>query len=244
MHTSGSTTDSNFKVPELASTVDTTSSNNIIDESESNEINVDLMNTLDTISDTIDNISDTIDNISDTIDDITDHTADADITGSCIGSPPATEDLYTYLENRILAIDPLTTMAHGKLDYHTHLRPKYTPPDKDGGFGKTLYRRPPLTDDGEAEELGLVFFGEICSSVYGTAITAKGNHYAGTADYPKACYSPMTITNNFQTFISANHRHHDCKRYSRLMSIDICTFQQFSKCGFPKPMCWTRGDSH
>lgn len=154
-------------------TVHTASANDTIDDlSDSNEIDVDLTNTYDTTSDIIDNSSDTINDIY----------ATADITGFQTGSPSAIKDLCTFLENRILAIDPLTTMALGKLEYHTHFHPHYTPPDKDGGFGKTLYKRPPPSD----EELGLVFLGEICSSVYGTAITAKGNHYAGTANYPKA----------------------------------------------------------
>jgi len=152
-------------------TVDTTSANNNIDDlSDSNEIDIDLTNTFDTTSDTIDDNTDTV--------------KSTDISRD--GSPFAKEDFCRFLEDRILAIDPLTTMALGKLDYHIHFYPHYTPPDKDGGFGKTLYKRPPPSGDSEAEELGLLFFGEICSSVYGTAISAKGNHYGGTADHPKA----------------------------------------------------------
>jgi hypothetical protein len=42
-----------------------------------------------------------------------------------------------------------------------------------------------ISKDDDADELGLVFFGEICPSAYGTAISAKGNHYAGSAENPK-----------------------------------------------------------
>lgn len=140
-----------------------------VDDFDSNEIDIDLTKG----SETFDNNSETVTN-----------------TDSHTDTPNAKdelESLHTFLEDRILAIDPLTTMAHGKLDYHTHFHPHYTPPDKDGTFGKTLYKRPPPTGDTDSEELGLVFFGEVCSSVYGTAISAKGNHYAGMADFPKAC---------------------------------------------------------
>ena len=58
---------------------------------------------------------------------------------------------------------------------------------KEGSFGKTLYKRTRPSDEGDAAELGLVFFGEVCPSTYGTAISAKGNHYAGTAEKPKVC---------------------------------------------------------
>jgi hypothetical protein len=66
-----------------------------------------------------------------------------------------------------------------------------TPPEKDGGFGRTLYQKLPAHDMEEAgvrvDELGLVFFGEVCPSLYGTAITANGNNYVSTPEYPKVC---------------------------------------------------------
>ena len=67
--------------------------------------------------------------------------------------------------------------------YNFH--PHFFPPDKDGGFGKTLFKVTPPGGDVDTDELGLVFFGEICSSAYGTAMSAKGNHYVGTPEYPK-----------------------------------------------------------
>ena len=82
-------------------------------------------------------------------------------------------------------------MALGNLNYYEHFFPHYMAPEKEGGFGKTLYKRSPPrasdsdSEDVDADELGLVFFGEVCSSTYGTAITAKGNHYGGTHENPK-----------------------------------------------------------
>ena len=76
-------------------------------------------------------------------------------------------------------------MALGKLIYHTDFHPHYIAPERDGSFGKTLYKTSPSWQHININELGLVFFGEVCSSVYGTVISVKGNHYAGTAGLPK-----------------------------------------------------------
>ena len=107
----------------------------------------------------------------------------------------STDELYNFIENRLLTLDPKMTMALGKLTYHTDFHPHYFPPDKEGNFGKTLYKKSTpikVAEDGSetsSDELGLVFFGEICSSVYGTAIYAKGNHYAGSPKFPKVCFA-------------------------------------------------------
>ena len=100
-------------------------------------------------------------------------------------SSSAGDDLYDFIENRLLSLDPEMTMALGSLTYHTDFHPHYFPPEKEGAFGKTLYKKTLPDGKDEADELGLVFIGEICPSIYGTAITAKGNHYAGTPKYPK-----------------------------------------------------------
>ena len=94
-------------------------------------------------------------------------------------------DVYNFIENRLISLDPEMTMALGNLTYHSNFHPHYFPPEKEGGFGKTLYKKTLPDGKNEADELGLVFFGEICPSIYGTAITAKGNHYAGSPKYPK-----------------------------------------------------------
>jgi hypothetical protein len=149
----------------------------IDDISDSNDVDVELTDTLETIS----NTNNTIDTI-DTLSSVNDTDPAEDVRA---GSPFVSEDLYEFVKKRMTNLDPFSTMALGQLTYHTDFHPHYTPPDKEGGFGKTLYKRSPLADGVEGEELGLVFFGEVCSSIYGTAISAKGNHYAGTAENPK-----------------------------------------------------------
>ena len=95
------------------------------------------------------------------------------------------------LTNDGLMLDPKMTMALGNLTYHADFHPHFFSPDKEGNFGKTLYKKSPPNKESEdgsgsaGDELGLVFFGEVCPSVYGTAITAKGNHYVGSPKYPK-----------------------------------------------------------
>lgn len=123
--------------------------------------------------------ADTNDTISDS-----DNAPTYDNTGSRSASqaPTTSDDIHHFIQERLLSLDSFTTMALGTLNYYEHFNPHYIPPDKEGGFGKTLYKKaPPIEDD----ELGLVFFGEICPSTYGTAISAKGNHYVGTAENPK-----------------------------------------------------------
>ena len=87
------------------------------------------------------------------------------------------DDLYDYIEKRLLSLDPNMTMALGSLTYHSDFHPHFFPPEKDGGFGKMLYKRSLTDGKDEADVLGLVFIGEICPSTYGTAISAEGNHY-------------------------------------------------------------------
>ena len=74
-------------------------------------------------------------------------------------------------------------MALRRLTYHEDFHPHYFPPEKEGSFGKTSYK----SSKNDADELGLVFFKEICPSAYGTAISAKGNHYVGSVENPKVC---------------------------------------------------------
>lgn len=103
------------------------------------------------------------------------------------------DNVYNFIKNRLLTLDPETTMALGHIAYHIDFHPHYfqVPPDKEGHFGKTLYQKKTpnrVADDGSetaGDELGLVFFGEVCDSGYGTAISAKGNYYAGPPKYPK-----------------------------------------------------------
>jgi hypothetical protein len=45
--------------------------------------------------------------------------------------------------------------------------------------------------DEAADELGLVFIREICPSIYGTAISAKGNLYAVSPKYPKVLFTQI-----------------------------------------------------
>jgi len=146
--------------------------------SETNDIDIELTaDTNDATLDTIDNISDDI-NLADT---------QVDTTGPIPDSPTISDDIYHFIEQRLLSLDSHSTMALGTLTYHEDFHPHYFPPEKEGGFGKTLYKTSPASDksNADSEELGLVFFGEVCPSAFGTAISAKGNHYAGTPENPK-----------------------------------------------------------
>ncbi|KDR77061.1 hypothetical protein GALMADRAFT_225196 [Galerina marginata CBS 339.88] len=95
----------------------------------------------------------------------------------------AEKGFFSQLEAKILALDPKSTFATGTMTYNTTFVRRYFPPDKEGGFAKTLYYH--VCDDGrdKADELGLIFFGEICPASMGTMLSAKGNHYTGK--YPK-----------------------------------------------------------
>ena len=160
-----------------ANTIDNSSIDNL-DTSETNEIDMELIpNTNDERSDTIDSFSD----------DVKHADAPANMTGSLPDSPTASDDFYQFIEKRLLSLDTFSTMALGTLTYHKDFHPHYFPPEKEGSFGKTLYKRTRPSDEGDAAELGLVFFGEVCPSTYGTAISAKGNHYAGTTEKLKVC---------------------------------------------------------
>lgn len=141
-------------------------------------------------------IPDTTDTLSDT----TENQREAKIIDDALGSrphSPTADDISHFIEQRLLSLDPQTTMALGTLEYHENFHPHYIPLEKEGNFGKTLYRKLPVSEelDVEADELGLVFFGEICSSLYGTAITAKGNHYAGSPE------NPMVSNDEFQRLL-------------------------------------------
>ena len=150
--------------------------------SETNEIDIELTaDTTDATSDTIDYVSDD-NNLADT---------QVDTTGPLPDSLTVSDDIYDFIEQRLLSLDSRSTMALGTLTYHQDFHPHYFPPEKEGGFGKTLYKTSRASDEGNAEELRLVFFGEVCPSAYGTAISAKGNHYAGTPEYPKVCSSQI-----------------------------------------------------
>ena len=157
-----------------------TSFDTLDNTSETNEIVMDLIPQ----DDANDDHSDTIDNFSDDVN----HTdVPAEITSSLPDSTTACNDIYKFIEQRLLSLDTFSTMALGTLTYHEHFHPHYFPPERDGSFGRTLYKRTLPSDKGDADELGLVFFGEVCPSGYGTAISAKGNHYAGTVERPKVC---------------------------------------------------------
>ena len=130
------------------------------------EIDTELTKTDDTTSDTIN----------------TSHgspTSAAEIQSSSTG-----DNLYDFIEERLLSLNPEMTMALGSLTYHTDFHPHYFPPEKEGAFRKTLYKKTLTGGKDEADKLGLVFIGEICSLVYGTAISAKGNHYVRSTKNP------------------------------------------------------------
>ena len=122
---------------------------------------------------------------------------------TCSDPQPTSDNIYNFVERHLLSLDPFSTMALGKLTYHTDFHPHYIAPERDGSFGKTLYKTSPSWQHININELGLVFFGEVCSSVYGTAISAKGNHYAGTAGHPKVCtLTPHVTTPNLTSTFS------------------------------------------
>ena len=173
---------------------DSNSDSNTLDEngdtidniSDTNEINTELTDTNDTLSDTNEIDTELTAYTSNTLSDIDDIIqTDPTEPQHDPGSPTSVEDVYHFIEQRLLSLDPFTTMGLGSLDYHVHYHPHYIRPEKEGGFGKTLYKKSPVGTEIDTDELGLVFFGEVCSSAYGTAISAKGNHYAGTAENPK-----------------------------------------------------------
>ena len=124
----------------------------------------------------VENVSDsTLDNVLDTtLDNVPDDTLDVQL------------DFFCQLEAQIQALDDHSTLVFGNLEYGKDFTRYYYPPEKEGAFGKTLYKLTPAEEGDEPSELSIVMFGEICSSFFGTAISARGNHYAGTAEYPKA----------------------------------------------------------
>jgi hypothetical protein len=85
---------------------------------------------------------------------------------------------FTLLENQLLNLEPTSTFALGAMTYGTDFCSVYSPPEKENGFGRTLFHY--LNDNGEkGDEVGLIFFGEMCHSSHGTQISAKGNHSLG-----------------------------------------------------------------
>ena len=107
------------------------------------KINTELTKTNDTTSDTIN----------------TSHgspTSVAEIQSSSTG-----DNLFDFIEKCLLSLNPEMTMALGSLTYHTDFHPHYFPPEKEGAFGKTLYKRMLTGGKDEADKLGLVFIGEI-----------------------------------------------------------------------------------
>jgi len=145
-------------------TIDNLAIDALDNNSETNEIDIELIpNTNDERSDTIDSFSD----------DLNHANALAGMTGSLPDSPTAGDDVYQFIERRLLSLDAFSTMALGTLTYCEDFHPHYFPPEKEGSFGKTLYKRTRPSDEGDAAELGLVFFGEVCPSTYGTAISAR-----------------------------------------------------------------------
>src|SRR5271168_4292796 len=77
-----------------------------------------------------------------------------DVTDSHAVSPPANDDVYSFIKQHLLSLKPLTTMALGRLSYHDNFYPHYFPPEKEGSFGKTLYK---INTDDDADELGTSF---------------------------------------------------------------------------------------
>lgn len=140
-------------------------------ETDSNEIDTEL-------------IPDTTDTISNTENETEDNTTNDIADSESRPNTPTSDDICHFIEQQLLSLDPLATMALGMLEYHSNFYPEYVNPEKEGSFGKTLYKKSPPGQE-SADELGLVFFGEVCSSFYGTAITAKGNHYIGNPGNPK-----------------------------------------------------------
>ncbi|KAF8204733.1 hypothetical protein BJ912DRAFT_1052061 [Pholiota molesta] len=90
---------------------------------------------------------------------------------------------FTLLENQLLNLEPTSTFALGAMTYGTDFCSVYSPPEKENGFGRTLFHY--LNDNGEkGDEVGLIFFGEMCHSSHGTQISAKGNHSLGRNPKP------------------------------------------------------------
>ncbi|PPR06558.1 hypothetical protein CVT24_001578 [Panaeolus cyanescens] len=98
------------------------------------------------------------------------------------------DSFFDDLEARLTGLDCFATFGYGNLVYGTDFSQCYYPPEQ-SGFGKTLYKLNMAGDSKRAvedlEELSLVMVGEVCPSYLGTAISAKGNHYMGTAKHPK-----------------------------------------------------------
>lgn len=189
MQLTNTVSDSNIHASDDIELTDSTQAdiiaNDTVDNiSDTDQIDLDLTSTYVTSNDTISEAASN--NVSNA-----DHTDSIARANSQPESPTSKDDIYNFIEQRLLSLDPVTTMALGNLNYYEHFFPHYMAPEKEGGFGKTLYKRSPPrasdsdSEDVDADELGLVFFGEVCSSTYGTAITAKGNHYGGTRENPK-----------------------------------------------------------
>ena len=68
-------------------------------------------------------------------------------------STTARDNIYHFIVQHLLSLDPLTTMALGNLDYNKHFHPPhFISPEKECRFGKTLYKRSPPSES-KSEEL-------------------------------------------------------------------------------------------
>ncbi len=102
------------------------------------------------------------------------------------GPDTTVNDFFHQLEAQIKSLNDRSTLVFGNLKYGEDFTCYYYPPEKEGTFSKTLYMLTPANEGDQSSELSIVMFGEICPSTFGTTLSAKGNHYPGTAEYPKA----------------------------------------------------------
>jgi hypothetical protein len=100
---------------------------------------------------------------------------------------------FTQLEEQLRAIEPTSTFALGTMSYGCEFHSAYFPPEKEGGFGRTQFYLGGNKDE-RGDELGLIFFGKVCHSAYGTQISAKGNHSVGRT--PKVCLLTILLLND------------------------------------------------
>ncbi len=121
-------------------------------------------------------------------------------------APECQENFFTLLKDKITSLDHHSTLAFGNLEYGKDFTRYYYPPEKEGAFGKTLYKLTPAKEGEEPSELSVVFFGEICPSSFGTTLSAKGNHYAGTAENPKVLSFTINLPYHMIKIFTADNR--------------------------------------
>ena len=51
---------------------------------------------------------------------------------TCSDPQPTSDNIYDFVEQHLLSLDPFSTMALGKLTYHTDFHPHYIAPKRDG----------------------------------------------------------------------------------------------------------------